>query len=78
MKFLKLVVNLLIFTLLSVQVHAAEAWYEETMYSSGKIYVVVAVVLVVLVGIFAYLLWMDRRLKKLEDVNTRQEISENL
>lgn len=59
--------------LASLPAQAAESWLEETMYSSGKIYVVVVVVAVVLLGIFAYLLWMDKRLRKLEEENSQQE-----
>ena len=33
---------------------------------SEKIYVVIAVLLVIFAGIISYLVWMDRRLKKLE------------
>jgi len=35
--------------------------------SIGKIYVVVAVIVLVLLGLFAYLYFVDRRLTKLED-----------
>lgn len=35
--------------------------------SIGKIYVVVAVLVVVLLGLFAYLYFVDRRLTNLED-----------
>lgn len=42
-------------------------WFEETMYASGKINVVVAVVLVILLGLFGYLIWLDRRLRKIEE-----------
>lgn len=41
-------------------------WLENTMFSSGKINVVVAVVSVVFVLIVAYLISIDRKLKKLE------------
>ncbi len=34
--------------------------------ADGKIYVVVAVVCIILIGLFALLFWMDRRLTKLE------------
>lgn len=36
------------------------------MHSMGKMYVVVAVVLLVLIGIFSYLIFMDRKISKLE------------
>lgn len=35
--------------------------------AEGKIYVVVAIILIVLLGLFAYLFRIDRGLKKLED-----------
>jgi CcmD family protein len=40
---------------------------EGTFYQSGKFYVVVFVVAVILLGIFGYLISMDRKIKKLED-----------
>ena len=42
----------------------------ETFYSSGKIYVVVACVLVILLGLLLFLFTVDRRLKKLEKNST--------
>jgi len=41
----------------------------EVMRSSGKIYVVVAVLMVILAGLFFYLLQLDRKLKRLEKDN---------
>ena len=38
----------------------------DTMRSNGKIYVVVAVCLLILVGLFIYVLSVDRKLTKLE------------
>jgi CcmD family protein len=37
-----------------------------SMYDSGKIYVVIAVLAVVLLGFFIYLFNMDRKIKSLE------------
>ncbi|MEM0992671.1 MAG: CcmD family protein [Bacteroidota bacterium] len=37
------------------------------MRSIGKIYVVVAVIVVVFIGIIAFLIYLDRKLTKLED-----------
>lgn len=42
-------------------------WLENTMFASGKINVVVAVVATVFVLIIAYLISIDRKLKKLEE-----------
>lgn len=38
------------------------------MRSEGKIYVVVAIILIVLSGLIIYLFTMDRKVKKLEDL----------
>jgi len=50
----------------SVSAQTGTDWLENTMFSSGKINVVVAVVSVVFVLIVAYLISIDRKLKKLE------------
>jgi len=42
-------------------------WLENTMFSSGKINVVVAVVATVFVLMVVYLIAIDRKLKKLEE-----------
>lgn len=39
---------------------------EELFYSSGKIYVVTGVITIILTGIFAYLIWMDRKVSRME------------
>ncbi len=44
----------------------APAWLEETMYQSGKINTVIAVVSVLLVGLAAWLFSMDRRIERME------------
>lgn len=41
------------------------------MNEGGKIYVVVAVVLVILIGLFIYLFSLDRKLSKLEKSNNK-------
>jgi len=38
----------------------------DTMRSSGKIYVVIAIIVVIFVGLAIYLFSIDRRLKKIE------------
>lgn len=42
---------------------------ESLMYSSGRIYVVIAVMLIILTGLILYLVRMERRLKKLEEAD---------
>lgn len=43
----------------------------DTMRSNGKIYVVVAVVLLILVSVFVYLIRIDRKLKTLEEQSSK-------
>jgi CcmD family protein len=45
---------------------------EELFYSSGKIYVVIGVVTIILTGIFVYLFWIDRKVSRME-----KEINDN-
>ncbi len=45
----------------------APSWLEETMFRSGKINVVVAVVAVILAGLAAWMFMMDRKLRRMED-----------
>lgn len=40
----------------------------DAMRSDGKIYVVVGIILIVLVGLIAYLIMLDRKLSKLENL----------
>jgi len=42
----------------------------DTLRSSGKIYVVVACIVIILVGLLAYLFSIDKRLKKIEKENS--------
>ncbi|MBX2965195.1 MAG: CcmD family protein [Cyclobacteriaceae bacterium] len=53
--------------LLAGPVLAQQVEMADTMRSEGKIYVVVGIVLIVLVGLIAYLFMLDRRVKKLEN-----------
>lgn len=61
-------ISLLALLMLStVSGFAQSSTLEGTFYQSGKFYVVVFVVAVILIGIFGYLISMDRKIKKLED-----------
>jgi len=64
-KYLKLFV--LIFAFVPDSAWAQQAQMADTMRSEGKIYVVVAILLVILVGLIFYLFTLDRKLKRLED-----------
>jgi uncharacterized membrane protein YcjF (UPF0283 family) len=54
--------------LLSVTLHAqtTEVEMADTFRADGKIYVVVAMVLIILVGFFVYLILVDRKLSRIE------------
>jgi len=61
----------LILVLNTVQLFAREAGVEsvemaDVMRSNGKIYVVVACVVIILLGLLVYLFSLDKRLKKIE------------
>ncbi|MDN3588404.1 CcmD family protein [Pedobacter aquatilis] len=62
----------IILMLLTVQLFAQDNDVEmaDTLRSNGKIYVVVACIVIILVGLLAYLFSIDKRLKKIEKENT--------
>ena len=45
----------------------------DTMRANGKIYVVVGIILIVLVGLIVYLIVLDKKVKKLEDRLTEKQ-----
>ncbi|MGN7204673.1 CcmD family protein [Pedobacter sp. SAFR-022] len=63
----KILFTLLMLTV-SLQIFAqgASSSLEESIYASGKIYVVVACAAIILIGLILFLFSIDRRLKKLE------------
>ena len=59
--------TIIIFLLLTgTMVSNAETEMADTMRSNGKIYVVVAVLATIFAGIFAYLVYLDRKITRLE------------
>lgn len=50
----------------TITANAQEVEMADTMRSNGKIYVVVAIILIVLVGLISYLFLLDRKVGKLE------------
>ena len=52
--------------LLNPPLFAQDAQMADTMRSEGKIYVVVAIILVIFFGLIAYLIYTDRKISKLE------------
>ena len=66
-KFVTLIVLLLI-NILSIAQDSTEAVdMADTMRSNGKIYVVLAVILTIFLGIIIYLVRLDRKMSKLEE-----------
>ncbi len=61
-------ISLLLLLFISTALQAQEAVAEnaDLMRSNGKIYVVVAVVVTILLGLFAYVFNLDRKISKLE------------
>jgi len=53
----------------SIAAFAQPASMADTFRSSGKIYVVIAIIVIIFTGLAIYLFNMDRRLKKLEKRN---------
>jgi len=56
-----------LFTLFSISLQAQEPEMADTMRSEGKIYVVVAILLLILAGLIGYLIMIDRKVTRLED-----------
>ena len=52
--------------LISIAFAGAETEMADAMRSNGKIYVVVAVLATIFAGIFAYLVYLDRKIGRLE------------
>lgn len=44
-----------------------QAEMADSFRAEGKIYVVVAIIVIILLGVFAYLFALDRKVRKLED-----------
>lgn len=54
------------FVFVSVLGHAQNAEMADAFRADGKIYVVVAIILIILAGLIAYLVMLDKKLNKLE------------
>jgi hypothetical protein len=65
MKTIKYIIAFLIFLPANV-VYGQNAEMADTFRSEGKIYVVVAIILIVLFGLIIYLFLLDRKMNKLE------------
>ncbi|MCX3266769.1 CcmD family protein [Pedobacter agri] len=62
----------LILMFATIQLFAQDNGVEmaDTLRSNGKIYVVVACIVIILLGLLAYLFSIDKRLKKIEKENS--------
>lgn len=47
----------------------APNWLVDTLYSSGKMYTVITVISVVLIGLVTWMFMLDRRIKRMEEKN---------
>lgn len=63
---MKRISNLLLTLLLASPAYSQEVEMADRMRADGKIYVVVAILLVILIGLIAYLLLIDRKATRLE------------
>jgi CcmD family protein len=52
--------------LITATITSAQTEMADVMRSNGKIYVVVAVLATIFAGIFAYLVYLDRKISKIE------------
>ena len=71
---MKRISNLFLALLLASPAYSQEVEMADGMRADGKIYVVVAVLLVILIGLIAYLIIIDRKATRLEkklDENSR-------
>jgi hypothetical protein len=58
---------LLFLGLLSYNIAFGQAEMADSFRADGKIYVVVAIILIILLGVFLYLFLLDKKVRKLED-----------
>jgi uncharacterized integral membrane protein len=58
---------LLLVLTISIGANAQDAEMADVMRSNGKIYVIVGIILIVLVGLIAYLFVLDRKITRLEN-----------
>lgn len=63
---MKRITNSLLALLISIPCFAQDAEMADTLRSEGKIYVVVSILLIILVGLIGYLVMIDRKVTRLE------------
>lgn len=60
-------IHLVLLMLSGTAVQAQDFEMADMMRSNGQIYVVVAIILLVLCGLFAFLFMLERKIKRIED-----------
>jgi hypothetical protein len=68
MKKLTVLLTTFLFLIIGVIPAAAQVEMADTMRADGKIYVVVAIILTVLAGLILYLILIERKVKKIENL----------
>jgi len=68
-RFSLLICGLFMSSLLFAQDNATKPEMADMMRSNGKIYVVVAVCLIILIGLFLYVTTIDRKVRRMEKEN---------
>jgi len=63
---LKKIAGVIALCILTTRANAQETGTGDVMNSNGKIYVVMAVVVTIVIGLFLYLLSLDRKISKME------------
>jgi len=63
----------LVISFFATQASAQNAEMADAFRADGKIYVVVAIILIVLTGLIVYLFMLDRKMKKLEKMLEEKE-----
>jgi K+-transporting ATPase A subunit len=65
-KLVKFLFSIVLLATASLQASSQDAEMADTMRSEGKIYVVVAIILVILLGLIGYLVFIERKVSGLE------------
>ena len=65
-KHIKIILTLILTSLVTSSYSQNQVQMADTLRAEGKIYVVVAIILIILVGLIFYLFLMDKKVNKLE------------
>jgi len=65
---MKKIVNLILLTCLTFPTMAQQVEMADSMRSEGKIYVVVAIIMVIFIGLIAMLYYLDKKISRIEKI----------